>query len=210
VADAWQTLGWRIVPVGPPWLLRPKFLFYTRDLRVGVDAAPTPADAVWRELTPDDVESVASLVPDETPERIQRRLDEGQRGLVCQVRDSLAHCRWFTGRPTYLRHLSLTLVPQPGDLCHNGAYTAPAFRKRGIFADGIARVLMLAQREGYVRSISHAAWWNYPTRGSVLRRTERRPVGHVGYWNLGVARRYFATGGVHLGSGRTLWIDPAC
>lgn len=210
LADAWHTLGWRVALVGPAWLLRPRFLFYTRDLRARVDAAPTPVDAVWREFTSDDVGAITAMVPDETPERLRRRTAEGQRALVCHVRDTLAHCRWFTGRPTYLPHLGLTLVPQTGDLCHNGAYTAPAFRGRGIFADSMMRVLVLAQREGYVRTISHAAWWNYPTRGSVLHRTGRRPVGHVGYWNLGITRRYVAAGGVRLGPGHTVWVDAAC
>jgi len=93
VADVWHALGWRATLVTPLWLLRPGYLFFTRDLGVAVNVVPTFPDATWRELTPEDAEAVSSLMPGEPPERIQHRLSEGQRGLLCLVQGFLAHCR---------------------------------------------------------------------------------------------------------------------
>ena len=51
---------------------------------------------------------------------------------------------------------------------------------------------------GLTRLVGLVAWWNTPARHVMEGKTGRTVVGSIGYWTVGLGRRYFARGGVRL------------
>jgi hypothetical protein len=140
---------------------------------------------------------------------ILRHVDEGQECWVAWIDGQPAHWRWETSRTTYLPYLGRALCPQPGDVCVVDVYTAPRFRGLGLHTEGTFLALERAKARGLTRLVGLVAWWNAPARRVMEVKTARTVVGSVGYWSLGAARRYFASGRVWLESDRIV-VSPGC
>lgn len=87
-------------------------------------------------------------------------------------------------------------------------FTAPRFRRRGIDTLSSIDFLHVARARGLTRLVSLVARWNDPARRVAADRMGSTPVGSVGYWNLGVRRVYFATGGVRLDNQDGVRVEP--
>ena len=125
---------------------------------------------------------------------VRRRLDEGQECWAAWIDGELAHWRWEATRPAFLPYLGRTLRPEAGDLCVVDVYTVPRYRDRGLHTAGTFLALERARARGLARLVGLVAWWNTPARRVMEGKTGRTVVGSVGYWTVGLGRRYFARG----------------
>ena len=73
----------------------------------------------------------------------------------------------------------------PGDYLIAEAFTAPAFRRRGLHTAASLRCLQEARALGCVRLVGCIAPWNAPSLMVARRRMGRHVVGVAGSWALG-------------------------
>jgi GNAT superfamily N-acetyltransferase len=196
--DVAVDLGWRqAVRVAPGWLVHRRYHAMAADLRAREPDLTRPDELRVSLLTGADVPALVAMDPAMTPREVARRVGEGQRCLLGWWGGELAHYRWESPRPTCLAYLGRVLRPLPGDEIVVGIYTAPRHRGRGIanavMMDGIAR----ARAAGTSRIVWLTAWWNARSLG-LADQAGAEVLGTVGYWALGLHRRYFATGRVRL------------
>jgi GNAT superfamily N-acetyltransferase len=119
----------------------------------------------------------------------------------------LAYVQWDTTAPAYLWFLHRTLRLLEGDAYTGHGYTVPAFRGRGLHQAGHLMALQRARRNGCIRSISIVARWNAPALAVAEGIARRRRVGTVGYWAMGAARHYHASGAVWLSGQAELYVE---
>jgi hypothetical protein len=50
------------------------------------------------------------------------------------------------------------------------------------------------------------AWWNEAALRVVLEKARREVAGTIGYWELGIATRHFATGAVRFGAAGHVYV----
>jgi GNAT superfamily N-acetyltransferase len=183
--------------VAASWLVRREYLVTVRAVD-GRGSVPRLAGVRWSRI-----EDPAQLLVgrgDLWPARaeVRRRLDEGQECWAAWFGGELAHWRWEAVQPAFLPYLGRSLRPQDGDLCIVDVYTAPRFRGRGLHTAGTLLALERARARHLTRLVGLVAWWNAPARHVMEVKTARAVVGSVGYWTVGVRRRYFARGCVRL------------
>ncbi len=195
--DTWAATGRRLPIVALSWLVRREYLITVRAVDESASVPQLP-QARWV-LIKDPTELVVGP-GDLRPARAEarRRLDEGQECWAAWIGGELAHWRWEATRPALLPYLGLTLRPEAGDLCVVDVYTVPCYRGRGLHTVGTLLALERARARGLTRLVGLVAWWNAPARHVMEGKTGRPVVGSVGYWTVGVGRRYFARGGVRL------------
>jgi len=179
------------------WLFRREYLITVR--RVDLPAGPRrQSDVNWGRIEdPAQLGSGAGGVHP-APTEVWRRLDAGQECWAAWIAGELAHWRWEATRPVFLPYLRRTLRPAPGDLCVVDVYTTPRYRGLGLHTAGTFLALDRARARGLSRLVGLVAWWNTPARHVMVGKTGRTIVGSVGYWAMGLKRRYFARGGVRL------------
>lgn len=128
---------------------------------------------------------------------MRRRWDEGQLCEVGWVGREAVYYHWLATRPFRDPFLGRTIAPGPGAFFGVEVRTHPRFRRLGIARWVAALTMQQALRRGLRRRVFIVATWNRPSLvldwGAAVER-----LGTVGYWNLGVARRYFASGAVRL------------
>ena len=130
---------------------------------------------------------------------VRRRLDEGQECWAAWIDGELAHWRWEATRPAFLPYLGRTLRPEGGRPLRRGCLHGAALsRSRSSHGGHVPRAragarawARAARRPGGV--VEHP---RTPRRWKA--RPARTVVGSVGYWTVGLGRRYFARGGVRL------------
>jgi hypothetical protein len=219
--DTWAATGGRLPIVALRWLVRREYLITVRavDERVSVPRLP---QARWAPI--EDPTELVVGPGDLRPARaeVRRRLDEGQECWAAWIDGELAHWRWEATRPAFLPYLGRTLRPEAGDLCVLDVYTVPRHRGCGLHTVGTFLALERARARGLTRLVGLVAWWNTPARHVMEGKTGRTVVGLVGFWTVGLGRRYFARGGVRLeddaivvaavravGSPRTVAVRPS-
>jgi hypothetical protein len=143
------------------------------------------------------VRAVGTLID---PAEVARRLAEGQTCLVGWIGDQPAHCRWDTSAPAYLDYLGLTLHPQPGQVYSLMSYSPPRYRRRGLNSAATILALHEARERGYRTGLVIMVQWDAITWHVSAGVAGRTVVGTIGYWNLLLWRRYFASGKVRLKS----------
>jgi len=114
--------------------------------------------------------------------------------------------RWDTTAPPHLWFLGRTLRLLEGDSYSGHGFTVPVFRGLGLHLVAHLMALERARARGCARSISIIARWNAPSL-AVADRVLRQTVGTVGYWNVGGARRYPASGAVRLTGRHELYVE---
>ena len=202
-----RMLGWRLPWIAIVWLIRPKFLVLVRDLSQPLP--PGQPYSVTRQsvLTEAEIEAIAAINERMTPTEVRRRLADGQVCHLEWVGSALAHYRWEVTRLTYIPYLHRTFHPRAGQVLGDLVFTAPSFRGRGIDSFAAVTALHRMRTEGLREAISIIAWWNSVELRVSRRRWGTSVVGAIGYWNLGLKRRYFAEGAVRLDSPSSFCID---
>jgi GNAT superfamily N-acetyltransferase len=185
------------VITGARWLVQRKFLVFARDLTETLPEAPT--DPVrWTPLDPSHLAALSALVPAVPVAEIRRRWREGQHAEGGWDGDRLVYVRWEARGSTHVPYLGCRLRLLPTDLLVIEEFTHPQARGRGISTVASLRSLRRAREAGCRRSLALVAWWNVPAIRVTRDRMGRRLVGTLGYWNLVVTRRYFASGAARL------------
>jgi hypothetical protein len=184
--------------VAARWIVRREYLVTARPVDATAAAAAAGRRVRWRPIEDPDGRQVARAFGPWDPEEVRRRLREGQECWVGWIDGEAAHWRWESTRPAFLPYLGRALCPREGDLCVVEVYTAPRFRGRGLHTAGTFFALERAHGRSLARLVGLVAWWNDPARRVMEVKTARTVVGSVGFWHLGVARRYFARGSVRL------------
>jgi hypothetical protein len=194
--DANRTLGLqRLLWVAPRWLLRQEYLVFVGDLRSPLPEVPAHESLRWTTSTEAQIDRVLGINPALSEAEIRRRPREGQESLLCWIGESLVHYRWDATAPPYLPYLGKTLCLLQGDINATDAFTHPAFRGRAITGASTTVVLHRARDRGLSRFITIAAWWNTPALKVNERKRGLSVVGTVGFWNAGLWRYCFTSGG---------------
>jgi hypothetical protein len=188
----------RGVGIAARWLVRHEYYVLVRDLTLPLPDVPTNPGLRWTPLTVDDIPEVHALNPAITEHEIRERLDNNQTGLLGWLDNTLAYYRWEAHGPIYLPYLGLTFRPRPADYFGVDSFTRPACRGRGIHSIGTLAALHRARALNCQRSCSLTAWWNMPSLRINTLKAGRVHVGQVGFWSVGIERRYFATGAARL------------
>jgi hypothetical protein len=180
----------------PLWTIRRAFVVLELSGEGGASTAPIDGLRVAR-LGEGDLSALQRLFPVMTGHEVRRRWSEGQVCTIGWVGCEPAYYRWDTTRPVHLAFLGKTFHPGPGEFLTTEARTHDRFRRLGVARAVTRSTLQEFRAGGRPRRVTLVACWNRPSlRFNV--RVASRIVGTVGYWNLGVRRRYFATGAVRL------------
>jgi GNAT superfamily N-acetyltransferase len=207
--DVAGTLGvGRAVRLAPSWLLTRRYLVFVWDLGQPPAERPAPCGVSWTLLTAAEEPILGEIDPLMSLGEIRRRVAEGQECIVGRVDGTPAYYRWQSTRAVFEPHIRKTLHPCAGDLIVLDVFTGPRFRGRGVGEFVSRGALARAQAMGLTRALWLVAWWNAPALSIAKHPDHRRCLGTVGYVNLGLFRRHFATGHVHLAPDG-VHVDPA-
>jgi hypothetical protein len=205
--DATATLGWRIIPIAPRFLLRPRYLVLVRDLKLPLPEIPRQEGLRRTILSAADISEIRAIDPSLTAREIHRRLVEGQECHLYWLGSALAHYRWYATQPTYLSFVGRNVRPLDGDVCGGGVYTSRPFRRRGIDSAACIAGLHLFRDRGFARTFVLVAWWNTPSLRVEQDRAGRTLAGSVGRWRLGPWQRHFTEGAVHFDSSGSFFLE---
>lgn len=114
-----------------------------------------------------------------------QRLRLGHRGLVACYRDQVAGYGWGC-TDILLEKIDLPL--KSGDVLCTDAFTAPAFRGRGVQTTLALARLGLFQQLGYQRALAYIEIHNRPSL-AVWRKVGAEVIGHLDFKRVGL-RRY--------------------
>lgn len=210
----YETLGfWRALWLAPRWWVRKEYLVLVKDLRALEPSSSLPRGgglpARWTTLTEDDIPSLRAANPKLSGSEMHRRWAEGQECLGGWIEGALAHYRWDTSRRAELPFLKKVFTPDAGDTLVFEAFTPPAFRGRGLHSRSTVLAFERDRARGFTRSVTLVAWWNVVALRVARDKAARELAGTVGYWELGVTTRHFATGAVRLGPDGEVAVTPA-
>jgi len=197
--DAYRALGFaRILWVAPLWLIQREFLVLIRDPRVPLPGVHLVDHLQWTSLNDAGIPYLCAINPTLSIAEIRRRRTEGCECLLGWVDGSLAHYRWYTTATTFLPYLGKTFSLVEGDMFTLEVYTHPTFRGHGIASVSSEIIVTQARHRGLRRCITMVAWWNTPGLRVNKRQEGWTVVGRVGYWDIGIHRRYYATGDISI------------
>jgi hypothetical protein len=206
IREAVALLGWRLVWVGPRWMVCRRYLVLTRDLTPAPPPARHRPDLRWTMLTDPDVPRLVAMDRTLTLSEIRRRLAEGQECHLCWSGDALAHYRWEATGAVYLPFLGLTLRLLPGDVCATWVFTDSAFRGSGVHTATTLTALHRLRSRGLHRTLSVVAWWNDAALRVSRDRASRDVVGTVSRWQVGPWRRHVAEGAVRFDAPGSVYV----
>lgn len=209
----YETLGfWRALGLAPRWWIRKEYLVLVKDLRA-LEPSSLPrggGPAVrWTTLTEADIPSLRAANPEVSEAELRRRWEEGQECLGGWIDGALAHYRWDTSRRAELPFLKKAFNPEAGDTLVFEAFTSSAFRGRGLHSRSTALAFERDRARGFTRSVTLVAWWNVAALRVTRDKAAREIAGTVGFWELGLATRHFATGAVRLGADGDVTVVPS-
>jgi GNAT superfamily N-acetyltransferase len=188
----------RAVRLAPAWLLTRRYLVFVWDLRQAPAEMPAPDGVSCTVLTAAEESALGEIDPLMSPGEIRRRGVEGQECVVWWVGGTPAYYRWQSTETVFVPHIQKPLHPCAGDVIVLDVFTSPRFRGRGIGEFASRQALVRAQAMGLKRALWLVAWWNAPALHIANHPDHRRYMGTVGYLNLGLFHRHFATGYVRL------------
>jgi GNAT superfamily N-acetyltransferase len=138
-----------------------------------------------REFEPADVGLVKQINRPSEAKACAQRLARGHKGLLALYQGQPAGYAWGCTEMTLERvHLEL----DPDDVLCTDAYTAPAFRGRGIQTVLTLSRFRLFRDLGYRRAISYIEANNHPSL-AVWRKFGSQVVGHVDFKRVGTWRQ---------------------
>ena len=161
----------RLAVRAAPLLLAPvvrarRLLFFETDLDApapALDAAPIPLDL--HVATLDELMALGPALDGAgvSVEEAGRRLAAGDVAIVGIVRGQLAHLQWISFRSPWVNEIGVTLRLGPGEAAGYGAFTAPAWRGRGIHALASRFLNEEERRRGATRHVSWVWASNAPS-----------------------------------------------
>lgn len=134
-----------------------------------------------REFEPADVDLVQQMDRPSEAKACAQRLACGHKGLLALYKGQPAGYAWGCTEMALERiHLKL----DPGDMLCTDAYTAPAFRGKGLQTALTLARFRLFRDLGYRRALSYIEARNYPSL-AVWRKVGSQVVGHVDFIRIG-------------------------
>ena len=155
---------------------------YERKLDAPISPGPLPPGA---ELSVSDSPAAAGGVGPWHREA-ERRMREGQ---VCAVvrhgSEVIAYC-WLTDQPEWVAEIGRLVVPRPHEVYLYDAFTAPAWRGRGLFQAMLMRLLAYARAQGRRRALIFVLNRNRASRRAIERTGFElfQAVSRVKVWGL--------------------------
>jgi hypothetical protein len=199
---------WRALWLSPRWQIRREYLVLAKDL-VGSAVPASPGSRVpveWRVLSEADLPALRIANPGLSEAEARQRWGDGQECLGGWIDGRLAHYRWDASRRTYLPYLKRRFDLLEGDTLGTGSWTHRAFRGQGIHSLATIQALGRARQRGFTRSLTMIAWWNTAAMHVSREKAGRDVAGTVGYWQLGITTRHFATGSVRFDAAGTVYV----
>ncbi len=139
---------------------------YERDIDAPVVGVPLPSDvdlSVW------DSPASASDAGRPWHRDAERRIREGQVCAVArQGSDRIAYC-WSTREPEWVAEIGRLVVPGPDEVYLYDAFTAPAWRGRGLFPAMLGRLVEYARAHGKSRALIFVLAGNRASRRGIER-----------------------------------------
>jgi GNAT superfamily N-acetyltransferase len=166
----WRVLFWRVLgAVG----IRRVVLF-----RRGVDSIardrPIEIPVQFDRLRRDALDEYFGLRPEADPSELDLRFDTGDICHVARVNGNIVTTRWSSTREIRIRELGYRSALARGQAYLYDAYTAPAFRRRGI-AGALTRHIVALLHEQGVREMLSAAEPANPA-GSGFNHSDGTPI----------------------------------
>ena len=115
-----------------------------------------------------------------------RRLELGHQGTVACIDDHVAGYGWIAA-DCQLERISLAL--EPGDILFTDAFTAPAFRGKGLQTAITLARLRLAKAQGYTRCIAYIEVHNAPSLAVWQRKMGAEIVDRIAFTRIGFWRK---------------------
>lgn len=165
--------------------LHTKFVVLARSLSEPLpDLQPKLALEI-REFEPDDVDLVRQINRPSEAQACAQRLILGHKGLVAWYDDRMIGYGWVC-TDTTLERIPVPL--NPGDMLCTNAYTAPAFRGRGVQTALVLARLRLLRDLGYRRAIVYIVEDNHPSL-AVWRKVGSQVIERGDFRRIGPWRR---------------------
>ena len=137
-----------------------------------------------REFRPADIDLVRPINRPSEIRTCALRSARGHLGLLALTQGQPVGYAWSCSETTLERvHLKL----EPGDALCTDAYTAPAFRGRGVQTALKVALFRLLRDLGYSRAVAYIDQHNYPSL-AVWRRLDGQVVGHFNFIRIGLWR----------------------
>jgi hypothetical protein len=192
-----------------PWSFHRRYVFYSERIRVPEACPPLPARFRFGIAGKKDLDPLMALRKGYYKrDMLERRFDMGQICFLGWSGEDLVHARWTFSGKFYVPYLRRRIVLGPDEVLGAEAYTAPDFRKLGIYACS-GRLMRIALLErGFKRLIVAIASWNTPVRRAVLK-TGSAEIARFGYWNGPGIRRFFWSGGIEVHDDGTIIFKAA-
>jgi hypothetical protein len=193
-----------------PWSLCRNYVVYSQSLETFPADAPSPrAPFALRRMGKEDIPHLINLRKGYySREILERRMEAGHLGFIGWSGSTPVHIRWaFTGSldvPYFHRRL----VQSPEDVFTDEAYTAPSFRKSGIYAASNIRLRRELREMGFRRINMAVADWNETPRRACLR-SGMSEIAEFGYWNIAGIRKFFWSGAIEVHDDGTISFTTA-
>jgi SAM-dependent methyltransferase/GNAT superfamily N-acetyltransferase len=141
-------------------------------------------------LTEDEISEYVRFRPGSDPDRVLRRIREGQQCWIARHRGRIVHACWLALHRAWVDYLSCDIALAFDSAYSYEAFTAPEFRGRAISPARLSIMLQALQAQGYRRIVAGLMPENRPAFGSV-RKVGYRTIGVMGCRQLGPWRRCF-------------------
>ena len=208
-AELARALGWgHMVKVALLNRFWRKLTFYQHDLDVTPSLAPSPGpELTWRILGPGEESLAMAVNPALLQSQVAERMALGHEGWVFFLAGRPVHLKWVVKGSCYLDYLGVRFELSEDELMHEATFTHRDFRRRGIA--NMARCLMIdqAQKQGFRRMITAAAWWNKAVEANYSKGLER--LGTAVCMGCGPLGKMKTSGRIGRGPNGSLVLLPA-
>jgi ribosomal protein S18 acetylase RimI-like enzyme len=148
----WRVLFWRVL--GAIGIRR--VVLFRRDVDLVARRPPIPEAVSFDRLRREAAGEYLEFRLDADPSELARRLDAGDDCHIARANGRIVSARWSSRREVRIAYLGYASALAPGQAYLYGAYTAPAFRQRGIAGELSRHAVAVLHEEG-VRELLSAA-----------------------------------------------------
>jgi GNAT superfamily N-acetyltransferase len=128
-------------------------------------ASGTPTDvAEFSRAGPEDAEELAAVTLSGDPQTLRGRLAAGRRCYVARVRGALAAYGWVSFGEEVIGEMRLRIRLLPGEAYVWDCFTAPAYRRRGLYSALLQHITAELRAEGLCRVWIGADLDNIPSQ----------------------------------------------
>jgi hypothetical protein len=192
-----------------PWSFRRRYIFYSEKIRIPEAYPHFPARFRFSIAGKEDLDSLMALRKGYYKrDMLERRLEMGQMCFLGWSGKDLVYVRWLFSGTFYVPYLHRRIVLGPDEVFADEAYTAPGFRRLGIYSC-CGRLIRIALLEkGFNRFTVAAASWNTSARQAILNAGSTE-IASFGYWNGPGTRKFFWSGGIEVHDDGTIIFKAA-